>query len=365
MVQNKLELVVDYNDLMKSSLDMIYVIDLKGNFVDANEFALNTLGYNREEISEVSFENLIDGEQLTKANNAIKEIIKFERNSNYLHLKLKTKDGKFVFIETYGIPLRRNGKIYAIMGVANITKPLQKEIEKAKELDEIKREILTRASHELKTPITAIYGACQLLYEIYKNDLPEKALELVEISLRGGKRIQNLISNILDISYLESGRITLSKQKENIVELFKECIEEVSYLISKSNIEIFFDAPDEVYINIDKFQIEQVIINLLSNAIKNNPPNGKVFCKLKQNLKYIEISIKDTGIGIPEEEMHKIFKKFGKIERYGKGVNIDIEGAGLGLYISKQIVELHNGKIWAESEGLNKGTTLFISLPLK
>ena len=123
MFKNKLDLILDYHDLMKSSLDMIYVIDLKGNFLEANEIALDILGYNREEISEVSFENLISREQFTKTTNAIKEIVKFGRNSNYLQYKIKTKDGRFIFIETYGIPLRRNGKIYAILGVANnITK---------------------------------------------------------------------------------------------------------------------------------------------------------------------------------------------------------------------------------------------------
>ena len=622
MFKNKLDLILDYHDLMKSSLDMIYVIDLKGNFLEANEIALDIFGYNREEISEVSFENLISREQFTKTTNAIKEIVKFGRNSNYLQYKIKTKDGRFIFIETYGIPLRRNGKIYAILGVANnitkreliekklikseeeyklisenandliavvddnfdyiyineqghkklmgyskedligqsslsfihpddfkeaikilkkgfkigegsgevrirnsrgtynwleirgktyidnkgnkkglfisrdvssrkkteeklreseekyrlisenandlirvldkkfkinyineathfrllgynnqdligksakliqhpdekekinqflrevlikgegrregrikhkdgywiwfdiLTKVLkdssgelkglvisrditekkkieelkQKEIETLKELDQVKREIITRTSHELKTPLTSIYGACQLLYEGYKNDLPEKALELVELSLQGGKRIQKLISNMLDVSALESGEITLSKQRENLIDLFKECIKEISYLTTKSNVKIFFDAPDKIYLDIDKFQIETVIINLLNNAVKNNSPGGKVFCKLRIDLNSIEISIKDTGVGITEEEMHKIFKKFGKIERYGKGMNIDMEGSGLGLYISKQIVELHNGKIWAESEGLNKGTTFFIKLPSK
>ncbi|MFX1395337.1 MAG: sensor histidine kinase, partial [Promethearchaeota archaeon] len=93
-----------------------------------------------------------------------------------------------------------------------------------------------------------------------------------------------------------------------------------------------------------------------SNAIKNTPVNGKITIKLYENGDYVDFSIKDSGIGLTNEEKEKIFKKFGKIERYGESIGIDTEGSGLGLFISKEIIEMHGGKIWAESEGRNKGS---------
>ena len=99
-----------------------------------------------------------------------------------------------------------------------------------------------------------------------------------------------------------------------------------------------------------------MITNLLINAINNTPPSGEITISLKDSKKFIEFSIRDTGIGINIENMDRIFKKFGKIEQYGKGKDIITEGSGLGLYISKKIIEMHGGKIWAESEGENCGS---------
>jgi signal transduction histidine kinase len=109
-----------------------------------------------------------------------------------------------------------------------------------------------------------------------------------------------------------------------------------------------------------------VIINLLSNAIKNTPPQGKIKIRLNKRGEWALFSVKDTGIGLTRTEMEKLFKRFGKIERYGSGLEyIDIQGSGLGLFISKEIVDLHGGQIFAESKGRNKGSKFTVKLPLK
>jgi len=113
---------------------------------------------------------------------------------------------------------------------------------------------------------------------------------------------------------------------------------------------------------LDRLRIIQVIINIISNAIKNTPPKGLVFIRLSENQTHLEICVNDTGIGIIYDEKPRLFQKFGKIERYGMGLNLDIEGAGLGLYISKEIIELHGGQILVESKGRNKGTEFKIKL---
>jgi signal transduction histidine kinase len=137
------------------------------------------------------------------------------------------------------------------------------------------------------------------------------------------------------------------------------------YLIKKRELILDLDLNHELFLKIDKVRIEQVILNLLSNAIKNTPPHGKITIKSSGLNDSIEVSITDTGIGLTKEEMNKLFTRFGKIERYGKGLEyIDIQGTGLGLYISKEIIDLHEGQIWVESMGRNKGCTFKLKIPL-
>ena len=137
------------------------------------------------------------------------------------------------------------------------------------------------------------------------------------------------------------------------------------YLIKKRDINFQLDLPDTLIVNIDRVRIEQVVLNILSNAIKNTPPNGKVVMKLTKKKEWVEFSVNDSGIGLTREEMDRIFTRFGKIERYGLGLEyIDIQGSGLGLFISKEIIDLHKGHIWAESGGRDKGSTFTIKLPI-
>ena len=122
------------------------------------------------------------------------------------------------------------------------------------------------------------------------------------------------------------------------------------------------DLPKELFFEIDKLRFSQALTNIISNAIKNTPLGGKILVKINETTEYIDIQVKDTGVGLTDKEKERIFQKFGKIERYGKDLGVDIEGVGLGLYISKEIIELHGGQIFVESEGRNKGATFTIRL---
>ncbi len=135
-------------------------------------------------------------------------------------------------------------------------------------------------------------------------------------------------------------------------------------MLKDRNQELIIDIQDSLNIKLEKEKIQYILINLLSNAINNSPQNEviKIISKIKNN--FVTISVEDNGIGIQEEEKDYLFKKFGKIERYGQGLNLGIDGIGLGLYISKKIIEIHGGSIWMESEGRNKGSTFHFSLPI-
>ncbi|MFW9895964.1 MAG: sensor histidine kinase, partial [Candidatus Thorarchaeota archaeon] len=126
---------------------------------------------------------------------------------------------------------------------------------------------------------------------------------------------------------------------------------------------ILFDPSNKIEVLFDKERIYEVISNLLLNAVKYTPPGGAISIKSSIVNESIIVSVSDNGIGFTEEEKKQVFKQFGKIERYGQGWDVAIEGTGLGLYITKKLVELHGGKIWLESEGRNKGSTFYFSIP--
>jgi signal transduction histidine kinase len=182
---------------------------------------------------------------------------------------------------------------------------------------------------------------------------------------KGGKRLAKLVENLLDVTRIEYEKFELKKQMTNLSEIIKETVSVMKYLIKKREINLNLVVPEDLYLEIDSIRMEQVFTNLLSNAIKNSPPKGRVSLALEKYGNWAIISVSDTGVGFTEEEMKKIFTRFGKIERYGEGLEyIDMEGSGLGLYITKQIVDLHGGKIWVESTGRSRGCIFKVRLPI-
>ena len=181
---------------------------------------------------------------------------------------------------------------------------------------------------------------------------------------QGCLHLESLIGDILKTAELEFGTIQLNKTKEDLSFLVRVSINEIKGFSKLRNHTIILEVQDNLRTQFEKEQIHQVISNLLNNAVKYTPPSGIIEIKSDIRDDLIIISIKDNGIGFTEEEKTRIFKQFGKIERYGQGMDIIPEGSGFGLFISKKIIELHGGEIWLESDGRNKGATFYFSLPL-
>ena len=243
---------------------------------------------------------------------------------------------------------------------------IKEEVNKLKELDQIRKDLISRVSHELKTPLVSVVGGSELLLNNFKEKMKDEELELLEIIQKGGKRLKHLIENLLDITRIEYNKFKLEKEEEDLSEIIKDISNEMKYLLKERNIILNIEYPESLRLYIDRIRIEQVITNLLLNAIKNTPAMGNITLKLQKNKDWAEILVSDTGVGLTKEEMNIIFTRFGKIERYGQGLEyIDIQGSGLGLFISKEIVDLHRGYIRAESEGRNKGSTFIVKLPIQ
>ncbi len=252
--------------------------------------------------------------------------------------------------------------IQDITALKNAEKLIKEENEKLLELNKMKSELISRVSHELKTPLNSIYGAAQIILEVYQEQTNPDTLEFIKMIRKGSKRLKLLIENLLDAAIIESGKLKLNLQNEDLVEIIRDCTKRIQYLANNRDLILELKIPTKVIINVDKIRIEQVITNLLSNAIKNTPSKGTISVNLEDLGDNIYLRIRDTGIGLTENDMGKLFEKFGKIERYGQQMDIDIEGSGLGLYLSKEIIDLHGGKIWVESKGRNNGATFNITL---
>lgn len=242
---------------------------------------------------------------------------------------------------------------------------LKKEFEKLKKKDEIRKEFIDITAHELKSPLTSVHGAAQLLKKLYKEKMKNdpEFIELVKIIDNGCERLQNLSINLLDFSRIESNIDSLNIEQHDIIKIILNCVNSMKYLLEKKKQTIQMNLPKKLTVKIDHIKIDRVITNLLSNAIKFTPTKGNISIRLEIKEATYVFSIKDTGIGIENEDIKKLFKKFSRIY-LEKGKNIDREGTGLGLYLSKKIIDLHRGKIWVYSNGKDQGSIFYFSLPL-
>ena len=290
--------------------------------------------------------------------------------SDFSHnaFRIINREGETRWLEDYTSKIIYKGKVANLISLVDVTDKMEAEkliLEENKrllELHELRKDLITRVSHELKTPMTSIYGSIQILLSIFKERIDKDIMNYVEIGYRGCLRLKQLIENLLDTSRLESKKLELNLEKTNLGTLISECVEEMMYLGNLRNITMREDLPNEIYFTLDHLRFRQVLTNLISNAIKNTPKGGKVFINFIEKNDYIDINVRDTGVGLTITEKERLFEKFGKIERYGMDLDVDIEGVGIGLHIAKEITELHGGQILVQSEGRNKGATFTVRL---
>ncbi|MHA1194000.1 MAG: PAS domain-containing sensor histidine kinase, partial [Promethearchaeota archaeon] len=353
-----------YKIVFKKSPSSILLINTSGKIEDCNSALEKLIEYDRTELIGKRYGRLpiIPPKYLPLLLERLKQISDGETIPS-VDIQLIKKNGSLVWVNIDSSIVKMGDKTYIMVMGHDISAKKEAE-EKLKELDEMRKEFIDRASHELKTPITTVYGAYQLLNTLYMNKFDGEVLELLEMAFSGTKRLKKLVDDLLDVSKLESRMFKLEKTEINLSELINDCMTELNYLIKKRDQEIELKIPDELMINVDRLRIELVLTNLLTNSIKYTPIKGKIFIKLDKTIDYAELTIEDTGIGLTKYEIDKLFKKFTKIANpYDDKMDIDLGSTGLGLHITKTIVDLHDGTICAKSAGKNKGSTFIVRLP--
>jgi PAS domain S-box-containing protein len=237
---------------------------------------------------------------------------------------------------------------------------IMSDITKEKEIDKVKSELISNVSHELRTPLSTIKEGIDLIFDGALGPIQVGQKDMLARVKNNIDRLARLINDLLDMSKIEAGRLELQKSVVNIRALAEEVCSSFQNQVKNKNIQLWNRVMKDVsplYVDLDR--ISQVLTNLIANSIKFTPENGRIELGVKDEERMVEISVKDTGIGIARENIDGLFDRFAQFNRvYGPGDR----GTGLGLAISKEIVEMHGGKIWVESE-VGKGSTFTFNLP--
>ena len=240
---------------------------------------------------------------------------------------------------------------------------LKKSNKRLKELDKLKDDFVSIASHELRTPMTVINNYSSILASETFGTINKKQRRFIEKILNNTKRLIGMVNDLLDVSKLEANKMNFDLKKFNIAQETAEIVEDMEPLFGEKPVNIEYNnitSKKRIYVNADPEKTHQVLINLLGNAFKFTPKKGTVTLSLSLKEEFVQISVKDTGIGIPKKHMDEIFEKFSQAHETLKR---DYEGTGLGLAIVKKLIKGMGGEIWAQStEG--KGSTFSFTLPL-
>ncbi|MBD3206686.1 PAS domain S-box protein [Candidatus Bathyarchaeota archaeon] len=241
------------------------------------------------------------------------------------------------------------------------TMELRQAYDDLQELDRMKDQFISTATHELRTPLVSIKGYVDYIQSGSAGEINERVRELLEIVQRNTWRLEKLTDDLLDQQRIESGRLEIKRTKIMYDVLLSEVLEEIEPMMNEKEQTLGVMAPTKLpEVLADKTRIGQVLLNLLNNAIKFSPKGSNIFLKIEEKEDKIKSSVIDEGIGLSSEDIDKLFKPFPTIDR----PTVAGKSTGLGLSICKGIVELHGGRIWAESEGRGKGSTFTYTLPL-
>lgn len=232
---------------------------------------------------------------------------------------------------------------------------------KLEKLERLKSEFISIVSHELRTPITSIKNSLDMMISGRMGVITDTQNHFLQLAGRNLDRLSGIVNDLLDLSKIEAGKMEYRFKPYNILDTVKFVFSTFEPVAKKKNIAISLKAELDNYpVYADSAKIEQILTNLVSNAVKFTNENGEITIRTEIDGDYTKISVKDTGIGIKEEDAHKVFDKFQQIE---SSLSRTVGGTGLGLTIAKELVEAHKGKIWFESE-FKKGTTFSFTIPL-
>ena len=374
----------NFNKLLSISDDLIFILDKDGCFIEINESGAMLLDYKEGEILGKHFLEFIPPENSVEVATAIDMMLNSKKVASF-KTDLKSKlDRQISFVIT-GRTILKDDVVIGLFGIGKDETKINKlrdELKKLKpklieaqrlisverarvwqqyslieELERLKSEFVSNISHEFRTPLASIVGFSETI--VSDPNLPdEMKAEFNRVIFNEGKRLAKMINDILDVSSIEGGKITLNKSNFDIVQMLEEIVDNNRESAKKKKISFEFDrTKQEVIIEADREKLARTFDALINNAIKFTNEDGRVKVTFNNLFKDIEVVISDTGIGIPEKDLPYMFQKFYRVSRPGT----EIPGTGVGLVFVKQIIDLHKGLISIQSE-LGNGTSFIVKL---
>lgn len=344
--------------------DLIFTIDVEGKITYVNKAVIDVLGYSEEElIGEIYYDLLLVESNLNIIDS------KYLNEDKILTIdKVRSKNG-LVQLESISSRIKDNknntlGWVRVARNVEDVREIeiLKNKFEEIKQYDKIRSEFFANLSHELRTPINIIYSCIQLLNTSKNNKTNFASLyDKYEKTLKQNCfRMLRLVNNLIDITKIDSGFIKMDFINYDIIKLTEDITISVIPYVESKNIDIIFDTDcEELEIKCDPDKIERIILNLLSNAIKFTEPGGKIEVSIFTDENWVDIRVKDTGIGIPSHMKEFIFERFIQND---KSLNRNKEGSGIGLSLVKSLVELYNGKVFLRDSN-ESGSEFSVLLP--
>jgi len=356
----------NFRALVNNTLDGIIILNFEGEVIAANAAVGKMFNMQLEKITGTSITKYLAPESVPVA--IEDQINVLNDKGGYLSVyKAISSRGEPFWIEGLGTKIIYQNQPANIVVIRDITvrKKAEEALINAKTAAEVanrtKSEFLTNMSHELKTPLNSIIGFSDLLKEEIAGPLNEKQSRYVQFISSSGKNLLNIINDILDLSKAEAGEDDLNMEEFSADEAIKKVISMVLPQTLEKDIKLNYQSENrKLWIAADEGKFRQIMENLLSNAIKFTPEGGSIDVTLKQGDTLVTIEVKDTGIGIPEDSLEKIFKPFIQID---SSLSRNFEGTGLGLTLVKKYVEMHGGNIYVESK-IGEGSSFRFELPV-
>jgi PAS domain S-box-containing protein len=337
--------------VIRSIAEGLVVVDGKGNVVMMNPAAEKLLDVTKKEKIGKSVLADMKQEQLVSM---VKE--SSDGKDKEIEIMSNEDETKKILRSSSAVIEDENGQTVGMVSMLS-------DITKQKELDEMKARFVANVTHELRTPMVAVQKAISLLLAKAAGNVTDTQQEFLDLAERNLKKLSRLIDDLLDLSKLEAGRMDVKKEPCQISNVIRDTVASLETWSSAKDIKVEQKAQDGLpNVIIDPQRIGQVITNLIGNAIKFTPKEGLIIVKaVSREGKEIEVSVQDTGPGIPASDLDKVFDRF---YQTGERNLTDVSGTGVGLSIAKEIVELHGGRIWAESEK-DSGAKFTFTIPTK
>lgn len=358
-LQNKIEEISREKDylqtLLRGIMEGVLVVDARGRILMVNN-ALRQLLSLPPHVEDRTPLEIIRNAELERT---LRQVLQDGENTT-LELTLPSPEGKTFEVNVVGISPSPGGMVKEDEGRQGVIAVFH-DITRLKELEKIRRDFVANVSHELRTPLTTIKGYAETLLEgALKEDV---ASHFVQVIKRHSDRLEKIVEDLLILSRIESKEFQLKMESLSVSDLIGDVLDFIKEPLNKKKISVSVgELPPTLLVYGDRQYLEQVLTNVLDNAIKYGHERGRiVISATDRDQKEVEISVKDDGIGIPKEDLLRVFERFYRVD---KGRSRELGGTGLGLSIVKHIVQAHGGKIWVESQ-LGEGSTFYFTLPMK